>query len=101
MEKDEEKEQKEQIDNLNAVLQTKKADKIVKGPDGKIVKVEKNADNPAIGGIFVSFVGKKLQRDKCLYNPKGENIILKKGTKFEDIPVIQQKSFQFTDKDFK
>ena len=101
MEKDKEKDKKEQIDNLNAVLQTKKADKIVKGPDGKIVKVEKDADNPVSGGIFVSFVGKKLTRDKCLYALKGENVVLKKGTKFEDIPVLQQKAFQFTDKDFK
>ena len=98
MEKDEEK---EQIKTLNKVLNAKKADKIVKGPGGEIIKVEKDADNPVAGGIFVSFVGKRLRRDKCLYNPRGENILLKKGMKFEEIPILQQKSFQFTDKDFK
>ena len=94
------KSKKEEMDLVNTALGADKADKYERNTDGDIVRPEANAIITPKRYILVSFEGKKLSREKRNYSPDGNDLVLKKGTKWEDITKAQRVKFEFSDKDF-
>ncbi len=93
----------EALDSANDLLATKRAAKQKMDAHSRHVGTRTEIILPNKQTVFVGikeYPGKALKRDKYKHRNGMQAIGIKKGVKWEDIPIQLKKQFKFNDEDF-
>lgn len=96
----EEKERKEVADTINSALNAKRVNGIHKKSGGIITGQTNRGLGKFEKYVIRDFGGKKLKHDKASYISPTRQILVEKGTKWEDITPDIRTKINFTKKDF-